>query len=168
MTDESREPEAAAEAEAPPPPHPPLDVVAESAVLVAVSRELIHDARTLMRIGAGTYEMELLKGSCRHGFRYHPTMVIAGLCRARMLAAMRDMALDWGLVTMARLNLKVGLEEKDPARGYKPMMVFGRYEGIYVLCRMEALVTVTTDQGSWSAPARGAIDWPRDWGKLGL
>jgi hypothetical protein len=168
MTDETREPEAPAQAESPPPPHPPLDSVAEAAVLVAVSRELIHDARTLMKIGAGTYEMELLKGSCRHGFRYHPTMVIAGLSRARMLAALRDMEVDWGLVTTARLNLKISLEEKDPARGYKPMMVFGRYEGIYVLCRMEALVTVTTDQGSWSSSARGAIDWPRDWGKLGL
>ncbi len=171
MTDETPDPGAPTEAEAQPSasaPHPALDPVAEAAVATAVSRELVHDARVLMKIGAGTYEMDLLKGSCRQGFRYHPAMAIAGFTRARIFAAMREIEVSWDLVTLARLTLKVSLEEKDPARGYRPMMVFGRYEGIYVLCRMDAQVTVGTDQGSWSAAGRGAIDWPRDWGRLGL
>ncbi|HWA59238.1 MAG TPA: hypothetical protein VG692_18440 [Gemmatimonadales bacterium] len=168
MADDPRDADAPAEAGPPSPSHPPLDAVAEAAMLVAVSRELVHDARILMKVGAGTYEMELLKGSCRHGFRYHPTMAIAGFTRARMMAAMRELELDWELVTDARLQLRVTLEEKDPARGYKPMMLFGRYQGIYVLCRTEAFVVVSTGAGSWNASGRGAIDWPRDWGQLGL
>lgn len=168
MTEEARDSHAPVDAESSPAPHPPLDIVAEAGVLVAVSRELVHDSRTLMKIGAGLYEMELLAGRCRQGFRYHPTPAIAGFVRARMLHTVQGMGLEWSIVTAAHLNLKIALEEKDPAKGYKPMMVFGRYEGIYVLCRIETTVTVTTAEGSWSASGRGAIDWPRDWGKLGL
>lgn len=171
MTDETqdREPEAAeAAAEPSPPPHPPLDELAQAAVAIALSRELIHDARTLMKVGPGAYEMNLLNGACRQGFRYHPSPVIAGITRARMVAGMRDLELEWDLITQAQLVLKVALEEKDPARGYKPRMVFGRYQGIYILCRAEATVTVGTPHGSWSAAGQGLVDWPRDWHTLGL
>ncbi|HSB54660.1 MAG TPA: hypothetical protein VLD58_09900 [Gemmatimonadales bacterium] len=166
MTDEAPQSEAPTEAQAA--GHPSLAPVAEAALQMVVSRELVHDARSLMKIGPGLYEMELLTGTCRQGFRYHPTLAIAQFARARMLAAIRSMELDWAIVTQARLSLKVTLEEKDPAKGYKPLMLLGRYEGIYVLCRTEAVVSIATVNGSWTANGRGAIDWPRDWGNLGL
>ncbi|MFN8654198.1 MAG: hypothetical protein U0133_20035 [Gemmatimonadales bacterium] len=151
-----------------PAPHAPLDPLVQAAVTTALSRELIHDARTLMKAGPGLYEMNLLNGACRQGFRYHPTLHIAGMTRARLMAGLRGMALEWDLVTQAQLNLKIGMEEKDPERGYNPRMVFGRYQGIYVLCTADAAVTVATPHGSWSATGRNQVDWPRDWGALGL
>lgn len=157
-----------ADAAAPVLPHEPLDPVVQAATATALSRDLIHDARTLMKVGPGLYEMNLLNGACRQGFRYHPTLHIAGMTRARLVAAMRDMALEWDLITQAQLNLKIGLEEKDPARGYKPKVVFGRYQGMYVLCTADATVTVATPHGSWGATGRNQVDWPRDWGALGL
>lgn len=148
--------------------HAPLDPVVQAAVATALSRDLMHDARTLMKVGPGLYEMNLLYGSCRQGFRYHPTLHVAGMTRARLLAGMRHLALDWNLITQAQLNLKVALEEKDPARGYQPKMVFGRYEGTYILCTADATVTVATPHGSWSATGRNQVDWPSDWSALGL
>lgn len=156
------------DAPVPTPAHAPLDPLVQAAVATAVSHELIHDARTLMKVGPGLYEMNLLSGACRQGFRYHPTLHIAGMTRARIVAGMRDLQLEWNLITQAQLQLKIALEEKDPARGYHPKMVFMRYQGIYVLCIADATVTVATPHGSWSATGRSQVDWPRDWSALGL
>lgn len=161
-------PPAGADAPVPTPVHAPLDPLVQAAVATALSRDLMHDARTLMKVGPGLYEMNLLNGACRQGFRYHPTLHIAGMTRARLVAGMRDLALEWELITQAQLHLKIALEEKDPAKGYKPKMVFGRYQGIYILCTAEATVTVATPHGSWGATGRSQVDWPRDWSALGL
>jgi hypothetical protein len=168
MTDDAANPETPAPSAAEAGSGPSLAALAEAAVQMAVSRELVHDARSLMKIGPGQFDIELLTGRCRHGFRYHPTLAIAQFARARMLATVRALGLDWALVTDARLTLKITLQEKDPAKGYIPLMLVGRYEGIYILCRSEAQVSVSSAGGSWTASSRGAIDWPRDWGNLGL
>lgn len=151
-----------------PPPLDPHDEMAQWAARFVASPELMHDARTIMRLGPGSYELDLLKGSLRHANRYHPALIMAGMLRARLNGALLSLDESWDALTRATLTMQLRLDERDPAKGYKPINVFGRYTGIYVLCRMEVTVALATERGEWSAFHRGPVDWPRDWEQLGL
>ena len=149
-------------------PHPPLDELAWVLAQFATTRELIHDHRAIMRIGAGKYELDLLNGACRVGLRYQPTLAMAGMVKARLDGGLRDLELTLEIVTRAMLTMQLTLQERDPAKGYRPMNVFGRYEGPYILCQAEVEILLATEEGSWTGGHKGSVDWPRDWGKLHL
>jgi hypothetical protein len=149
-------------------PHPPLDELAWALARFVTTRELIHDSRAIMRLGPGKYELDLLNGMCRMGLRYHPSLAIAGMLKARLDGALREVELTLEIVTRAALTMQLTLQERDPAKGYRPINVFGRYEGPYILCQAEVEIMLATEEGTWSGGHRGAVDWPRDWGQLHL
>lgn len=169
MTDENVAPQDADDDDDGWPSQPdPHDEMAQWAARFAASRELMHDARTIMRLGPGCYELDLLKGSFRQANRYHPALVMAGMLRARLNGALLSLEESWDTLTRATLAIQLRLDERDPAKGYKPINVFGTYTGIYVLCRLEVTVALATERGAWSAFYRGPVDWPRDWEQLKL
>jgi hypothetical protein len=169
MTDEPVAPQGTDDDDEDWPPRPdPHGEMAQWAARFVASRELMHDARTIMRLGPGSYELDLLKGSLRHANRYHPTLIMAGILRARLGGALESLEESWDALTRAALTMQLRLDERDPARGYKPINVFGTYTGIYVLCRLEVTVVLATEQDEWTAFHRGPVDWPRDWDRLGL
>jgi hypothetical protein len=102
------------------------------------------------------------------GLRYHPSLAIAGMLKARLDGALREVELTLEIVTRAALTMQLTLQERDPAKGYRPINVFGRYEGPYILCQAEVEIMLATEEGTWSGGHRGAVDWPRDWGQLHL
>lgn len=146
----------------------PLESMAMGVAQFVASRELMHDARTIMRLGPGTYEIDLLKNSLRHSLRYFPAPTIAANLRARISGALQEMEKSWESLTQATVTFQARLDERDPAQGYRPMNVFGRYAGIYILCRMEINVMLATGEAQYPAFHRGQVDWPRDWHQLGL
>jgi hypothetical protein len=149
-------------------PHLPLDELAQWAAGYFATRELLHDARTLTLLGPGAMELDLLRGSCRHGNHYHPPLVMAGMLRTRIEAALRESELPWDILTQALIQVRVRLDERDPAKGYKPKNVFAGYAGLFLLCQMEITVLLATGEGSWRGAHRGLVDWPRDWARRGL
>ena len=168
MSEEPVGPETSDDDDGWPPRLDPFDEMAQWAARFVASRELMHDARTIMRLGPGTYELDLVKGSFRHANRYHPTLIMAGMLRARINGALQSLEQTWDALTRAALTMQIRLDERDPAKGYKPINVFGAYTGIYVLCRLEVTVLLATEQGEFSAFHRGPVDWPRDWEQLKL
>lgn len=137
------------------------------AQLVA-SKDLMHDARTIMRMGPGLYELDLLTHRLKHSMRYFPELHIANMLRSRIRGAFSDLERDWEELTRATITMDARLDERDPAKGYRPMMEFGRYTGVYILCRMDVHVVLATANGDYPAQHKGQVDWPRDWDKLGL
>jgi hypothetical protein len=148
--------------------HLPLNHLAQSAAQFFATRELLHDARTITLLGSGPMELDLVRGSCRHGTRYHPPLVMAGILRSRIEVALREIELPWTDLTQARILAQLRLEERDPAKGYKVKNALAGYDGLFVLCRMEITVVLATLEGSWSGSHRGAVDWPLDWARRGL
>lgn len=154
--------------EEPSPPPDPLQVMAVSVARFVIGPELMHDARTIMRLGSGLFELDLLKNQLRHSLRYFPPLNIAANLRSRINAALPDEEKSWDDLIQATVTINARLEERDPAKGYRPMNSFGRYEGLYILCRMEINVILATEMTQYPAFHRGQIDWPRDWNQLGL
>jgi hypothetical protein len=137
------------------------------AQLVA-SRELMHDARTIMRMGPGLYELDLLTHRLKHSMRYFPELHIANMLRSRIRGAFSDLDREGEELSRATINMQARLDERDPAKGYRPMMEFGRYTGVYILCRLQIQVMLATATAEYPAQHNGQVDWPRDWDKLGL
>ncbi len=151
------------------PPRPdPMAEMAMGVALFVASRELMHDARTIMQLGPGLYEHDLLKNQLRHSLRYYPPLRIVANLRARLGGALQEIEKPWEDLTQATVTFTARLDQRDPAKGYKPMNVFGRYTGLYVLCRMEINVMLATESEQYPAFHRGQVDWPRDWDRLGL
>lgn len=146
----------------------PLESMAMGVAQFVASPILMHDARTMMRLGPGTYELDLLRNQLRHSLRYFPALIIAANLRSRINGALQEMEKSWEDLVQATVTINARLDERDPAKGYKPMNVFGRYTGIYVLCRMEIHVMLATESHQYPALHRGQVDWPRDWNQLGL
>jgi hypothetical protein len=149
-------------------PHLPLTQLAQSAAQFFATRELLHDARTITRLGSGPMELDLVRGSCRHGTRYQPPLVMSGMLRARIESALAEVDLPWTTLTQALLRAQLRLEERDPAAGYKAKNALAGYDGLFVLCHLEITLMLATVEGSWSGSHRGAVDWPRDWALRGL
>ena len=151
-----------------PAPPDPLAEMANGIALFVATRELMHDARTIMQLGSGLYELDLLKHQLRHSLRYLPPLKIGTNLKARLNGALQDIGKSWDDLTQATVSFTAKVEERDPAKGYKPANVFGRYTGLYVLCRMEINVMLATVNDQYPAFHRGQVDWPRDWDRLGL
>ena len=149
-------------------PHPPLTQLAQSVAQFFATRELLHDARTITLLGSGPMELDLVRGSCRHGNRYQPPLVMSGMLRTRIERALAEIELPWTTLTQAHLRVQVRLEERDPEQGYKAKNALAGYDGLFVLCLLEIAVVLATVEGSWSGNHRGAVDWPRDWARRGL
>jgi hypothetical protein len=149
-------------------PHPPLTQLAHSAAQFFATRELLHDARTITLLGSGHMELDLVRGSCLHGTRYQPPLVMSGMLRTRIEGALAEIELPWTTLTQARIRVQLRLEERDPAKGYKVKNALAGYDGLFVLCLLEITVLLATVEGSWSGNYRGAVDWPRDWARRGL
>lgn len=148
--------------------HLPLTLLAQSAAQFFATRELLHDARTITLLGSGPMELDLVRGSCRHGNRYHPPLVMVGMLRTRIETALHEVELPWTSLTQAHIRAMLRLEERDPSKGYKARNALAGYDGLFVLCQMDVSVVLATLEGSWSASHRGAVDWPRDWARRGL
>jgi len=149
-------------------PHPPLTQLANLVAQFFATRELLHDARTITLLGPGLMELDLVRGSCRHGTRYHPPLVMAGMLRTRIEGALAEIELPWTTLTQATIRAQLRLEERDPAMGYKAKNAMAGYDGLFVLCLLEITTLLATPEGSWSGAHRGAVDWPRDWARRGL
>src|SRR5262245_53450752 len=144
MTEEPVEPALTDQQAEEPRPDPMVQEAALVAQFIA-SGELMHDARTIMRLGSGLFELDLRKNQLRHSLRYYPPLRIVTNLRARIAADLQGMQKTWDDLTQATVNFNARLEERDPAKGYRPKNMFARYSGLYVLCHLEIKVLLALE-----------------------
>jgi hypothetical protein len=144
-------------------PHLELTHLAGSAARFVTGWELLHDARSLTTLGPGRFELDLVRGFCRHGSRWIPSLVIGGILRSRIEAALAEVELPWTILTQAMLQIQAQIELREAGAGARSKRAWAGAAGTFVFCTLDVTLVLTTAEGSWTGRHRGMVDWPRDW-----
>lgn len=124
--------------------------------------ELLHDARSLTRLGSGHLTIDVLRGTCRYNQRWIAPLVIAGVLRSRLTAALADLAIPIESITAARLDVRLELRERSESK--KRDTVWVGAGQAFMGCALEMRGEVTSGDGTSAVSEKAWQEWPREWG----
>lgn len=124
---------------------------------------MLHDARLLTRLGSGTLTLDILRGTCRHNKRWIPPLVILGVLRSRLTAALGDLAIPMESISDAALEVRFELHEQSDLKKKETVWVGG--EAGFVGCRMEIRAQLSMGEETSTVSLTAFQEWTREWGE---
>ena len=143
---------------------PALDLshLAASGARFVTGWELLHDARTLTRLGPGRMDADLLRGGNSYAGRWIPPLVILQSLRLRLAGALAEGDIEWGVLRVARLAADVTLQEQPASHSIRS--AWSLTDDIFICCTLQVELRLGTEEGSWTGRHTGSTAWPRSWG----
>jgi hypothetical protein len=120
---------------------------------------LQHDRRTLMQLGCGKLEVDLLKKTCRFERDYIPRLAIMNTLLGQLQRFLEDNEVAPEIIRSATLLIEITIEEREEQRD-KSVMWFGECDG-FVECDMGIRCTIDAENKDYKSEHRGRVEWPR-------